>query len=218
MDMHVEFLKFILAMEKEFIIKHKPKLAGLEDKYGEDSAKARILQNVMGVSKDYLLNLASTNDTFFVDEWWVKSKMDKIPDEAKSKFKQEQIQHLKFFFFLKMVSSIESQMRVILRGMFPGVCGPKDGFKKVYEDLLSRVGLMGKYQAAFNLARLVRNTIHNNGMHTDSTTTVNFNGKSYTLREMDQIDFFTYEFNLELLGSLIDAMVEITETEGFKEW
>ncbi len=216
MDTHIEFLKYILEVEKQLINQAKPQLERLEKKFGESSEKANILGRVLAVSKDYLLNLVATNDTFFVDKWWKEKNMDWIPEEAKQKFKIEQINHLKYYFFLRMVSTIEAQMRIILRVIYPGVGKPKDSFKRVYDEILSRLGLQSKYEEAFNLARVLRNTIHNIGVHTDTSIDLIFNGKTYSLIEMKVIDFFTYEFNLELLSVLIDSIVEITNTNEFK--
>ena len=206
-------MNFTLAIEKVLLEKYKPSLEVLERSYGERSSKANILQAVLSVSKDHLLNLVATNDTFFVAEWW--KRMEKMPVEVRDRFIVDQVVHLRFFFFLKMVAMVETQLRIITRKLYPPDTGTRE-FYNIYTNLLTSLNLLNKYQKGFNIARMIRNTIHNMGVNTKSTVTVDFNGKNYEFKEGKPILFLSDKLNLDIQDMLINSIVDITDTTEFR--
>lgn len=210
---HTDYLRFTLDIEKVLLNKYKPALASLEKRFGEGSMKAKVLGSLLGLSKDYLLNLVATNDTFFVLQWW--EKCNQMPVSVRDKFIVDQIAHLRFFFFLKMVSMAETQLRIITRAIDPGNSGTKE-FIKLYSELLTKLSLHAQYNQAYDIARLIRNTIHNMGVHTSASVSVQFNGKTYQFTQWKQIDFLSDRLNLDLLDALIQSVVDITGTLAFQ--
>jgi len=212
-QIHTDYLRFTLAMEKELLNDYKPALASLEKRYGEESGKAKVLGSLLGVSKDYLLNLVATNDTFFVSRWW--KKCDQMPVIVRDKFIVDQLAHLRFFFFLKMVAMVETQLRIITRAIDPSNPGTKE-FYKIYSELLAKLNLQAQYNQAYDIARLIRNTIHNMGVHTSASVSVQFSGKTYQFTQWKQIDFLSDRLNLDLQDELIKSVVDITSTKAFQ--
>jgi hypothetical protein len=142
--------------------------------------------------------------------------MHNIPQNVKEKFVTDQIMHLRFYFFLKMVSTVEFQCRRLIRELYP----PNEGraeFFNVYTDLLTDLGLHALYSETFNVARLVRNTLHNLGMHTSASQTVTFLNNQYHFVQWQQIDFFTSAFSINVQRQLIKGIVDITLTERFQQ-
>lgn len=216
MDMHTAFLKFILNAEKRLLKNYRQELERLETAYGSGSAKANILGNLLGVSKDHLLNLVATNDTFFNTAWYGKNNMGNTPAVAIYKFQREQISHLEFYFFLKMVSTVEAQIRVIMRKMYPAkYTNPKESFKGLSDKFLKQFRIYGKYNQAYNIARTVRNTVHNVGVHNDKSRTLSFKGKRFRFKQDRMIDFFTYTFILDVQESLMDSIVKVLNSKAF---
>lgn len=215
-NIHLRFLQHILDVDNNLIQPYRPHLQHLEQTYGEHSLKANIMGQIMGSNKDHLLNLSATNETYFVDAWWQKNNMHNIPQDVKEKFITEQIMHLRFYFFLKMVSTVEFQCRKLIRELYPPNEGRADFFN-VYTDLLTNLGLHAQYCETFNVARLVRNTLHNLGMHTSASQTVTFLNNQYQFVQWQQIDFFTSAFSIDVQRLLIAGIVDITLTERFQE-
>lgn len=213
---HLSFLQHILDVDNKLIQPYRPDLQRLEQTYGEHSSKANIMGQIMDSNKDHLLNLSATNETYFVDAWWQKNNMHDVPQNVKEKFTTEQIMYLRFYFFLKMVSTVEFQCRKLIRELYP----PNEGraeFFNVYTDLLTNLGLHARYCETFNVARLVRNTLHNLGMHTSASQTVTFLNNQYQFVQWQQIDFFTSDFSINVQKQLIEGIVAITLSERFQK-
>ena len=213
---HVPFLQYILDVDNNLIQPFRQHFQQLELTYGEHSSKATVIGQIMGGNKDHLLNLSATNETYFVDAWWQKNQMHNMPQEVKEQFIRDQIMHLRFYFFLKIVSTVEFQCRKLIRALYP----PNEGraeFFNVYTDLLTNLGLYDLHHETFNIARLIRNTLHNLGMHTSMSQTVPFNNSQYQFVQWQQIDFFTPAFNIEVQRQLIAGIVDITLTNRFQE-
>ena len=114
-----------------------------------------------------------------------------------------------------MVAMVETQLRIITRKLYPPDTGTRE-FYNIYTDLLTSLNLLNKYQKGFNIARMIRNTIHNMGVNTKSTVTVDFNGKNYEFKEGKPILFLSDKLNLDIQDMLINSIVDITDTTEFR--
>jgi len=111
-------------------------------------------------------------------------------------------------------ASLESSMRLFVRAVEPMACNEGAAeFKSIYVWLLTRLGNRS-HEALFDLLRLIRNTIHNNGVYVSPRArneTIVYNGVSYQFEHRKHIDFITWEFVSKRYEDLAKALVQIVE-------
>lgn len=129
-----------------------------------------------------------------------------ISDDVKGEF-------VKFFrlgFVQLVFSAIESAMRLLLRKINPVACnGATTEFKSVYDCLLRtelRLEEAQNWVEMLDLFRLIRNTLHNNGVYfhkSCNSVTVPYRGKTYEFKHGEKIDFVFWDLKLSLLDDVI---------------
>jgi hypothetical protein len=134
---------------------------------------------------------ATTSEIRYIDiSWWQRIPHNeprlKIPDQRNiAKILKVFPQFLVIGFLHSLFSAIESSFRIYVRELDPNVCnkGTAD-FKSIYDYLFKKLRLQQRkdYTDLLDLLRLIRNTIHNNGVyfHPDGKSkTVTYQGKQY---------------------------------------
>lgn len=133
--------------------------------------------------------------------WW---KATNIPEYAARHYVKEFRSFLKIGFVHSLFSATESSLRLFLRTLDPTACdGGTGSFKSVYDCLLR--SNLSTYSSesikTLDLLRLVRNTIHNNGVYfarNGRDTPITWRGELYEFRHSTPIDFVTWKFLLEV--------------------
>ncbi len=150
-------------------------------------------------------------------QWWdaVASKI--IPDDDKQIYVNEFTNLTKVGFVQGIFSAVESSLRLFLRALDSTACnGGISEFKSIYECLFKsklasnpREGI-----ALLDLLRLVRNTIHNNGVYfhpSGNDASVIWKGNTYDFNQGKPVNFVTWEFLIKVsdaLRQLLRAIVE----------
>ncbi|AYB34755.1 hypothetical protein [Chryseolinea soli] len=191
-----------------------PSLQFLQNNFGLGTNKTSGLAVPLAGFRDYVLNLTATIDTFFNPQFW-QTRMPMAPINQIHTFQNHQITYLKFSFLFSIVSLIESEMRKMVR-YFCNLTEAKPAFGNIYPAVLARFNLNGQYLETYKIARLIRNTVHNNGVHNDPSTTVTFSGTQYQFSNGQPIGFFAFAFNGDLLESLLNSMVAIVQSNLYQ--
>lgn len=117
-------------------------------------------------------------------------------------------------FFITEFSIIESTCRVLLRALDPSPCdGARGGFKCVITELLDkRLGFRAEDLALLDLMRLLRNTIHNNGVYLEPhrrDQRISYKHRDYGFEDGKPIDFADWETVLLLSGDALDLSIRL---------
>jgi hypothetical protein len=64
--------------------------------------------------------------------------------------------------------------------------------------------------------KIVRNSLHNNGYHKTTSTTVRMLGKEFDVNEKSPIDFMDLQFTIECANEMIKIFKEITLETDWK--
>lgn len=150
-------------------------------------------------------------------QWWDAIARTPIPDGDKQVYANEFANFTKVGFVHALFSSIESSLRLFLRALDPVACsGGTAEFKSIYDCLFT-----SKLSAAptdgtqfLDLLRLVRNTIHNNGVYLSprgGTVTLSWQGQTFEFKQGVAVDFVTWEFLIRVSDSLRTLLREIVE-------
>lgn len=126
---------------------------------------------------------------------------------------------IKYSFGMDFFTSIETSLRIFLRTLDPTACKNGTGpFKSIFEHLLGPKQLNLPAQdrndaiELLNFVRVIRNLIHSGSVYfadDGKDTTLNYRGKTYTLRHGYPADFVYWELLLTLADDIRQLMVKI---------
>jgi hypothetical protein len=114
-------------------------------------------------------------------------------------------------------SATESSLRQMLRACNPSACsnGTAD-FKSIYECLIRTELVLEPVKDwidLLDLFRLIRNTIHNNGVYLQKSgadTEVTYQGKLYQFKHGRKIDIVWWDLCLAVLSDVISLFIALT--------
>ena len=188
--------------------------------YGMDPEKTVDIRSVVFSKYINTIN-SSIYGHLFLDQdlrdlaWWQKVGSKQPHEKTYALAVQEWEIFLRWGLFHTAFSIYESFLRILIRAIDPSACSfGTAGFQSIYTTLCS-TKLSAPYPQAAelsNLMRLIRNTIHNNGLHVSpdkKATTVCCNSKTYTFGHMQALNILTWSLIIELLelqGSVVHAL------------
>lgn len=149
-------------------------------------------------------------------DWWEVTFKGDTPPDVQEDMRLSFSNSIKFTLIQGAFSTIESSFRLFLKEIDPQACnGATGAFKNVYQCLfqskLETAPQEGK--ELFDLLRLVRNTIHNNGVHVDrngrSLQTVTWQGQTYEFRHGEPIDVVQWNDVVEYFDAAVDVLIHV---------
>lgn len=155
-------------------------------------------------------------------QWWDAMARTPLPDCDKQLYANEFANFTKVGFVHAMFSSIESSLRLFLRALDPAVCnGGMAEFKSIYDCLFNSKLATAPADGIelLDLLRLVRNTIHNNGVYFNprgADVTLSWQGQTFEFRQGAAVDFVTWEFLIQVSDSLRMLLRQVVEDTNLR--
>lgn len=149
------------------------------------------------------LALTFIRESLMCLEWWQRIASQASQKEIKLTVKNFS-DFSKIAFVHQMFSCMESAFRVLLRAIDPVACNNgRSEFKSIYDCLFkSKLFSYPPESIEFlDLFRLVRNTVHNNGVYfhpAKAIETVVWRGKQYRFQHELPVNFMNWDFCLKL--------------------
>lgn len=174
-------------------------------------ARAASLQDLWNVLRFAELALVFVEKHLSDANWWMELRGFR-PSIREVSFEYMAFSEgAKFGVFHLASGSIENALRSFLRAIAPGVANDaRAEFKSVYDSLLkTQLQSRDDDLALLDLVRLVRNTIHNSGVHRQpsrQTVKAAFRGIAYEFPESGPIEFVTWQFVLERVADYCDLL------------
>lgn len=148
-------------------------------------------------------------------DWWKQIAKIEISVNDAQIYANEYAMFTKIGFFQFTFSSIESAFRTYVKSLDSTACNNGTAeFKSIYSWLLKRVNLQN-HENLLDLLRLIRNTIHNNGVYfhkSGISETITYNAKIYNFNIGQPIDFVTWDFIFEVIEKVEELIVNIVKT------
>jgi hypothetical protein len=121
---------------------------------------------------------------------------------------------VKVAFIQSLFSTLDSKFRIFLRELDPAACsGGTDAFRSIYTALRSRLtSVPADADDLIKLLRLVRNTIHNNGVYFDKRgrdEQVTYKGETYDFKHGKPVNFVHWEWLLERLEDVQELLFRV---------
>jgi len=157
-------------------------------------ARITAFSKTINVLNSLQLALTFISKHLLSKQWWDSIATQNIPDNDKQIYVNEFANLTKIGFIQGIFSAIESSLRLFLRALDFAACkGGMSEFKSIYECLLKsklssspRDGI-----ELLDLFRLIRNTVHNNGVHfhpSGKNASINWKGNTTSVRLSCQIN------------------------------
>ena len=192
----------------------------LTEKHGNGDFRVAFIGLTGNVFHSMLLHLAAVTTSLSMPDWW-QNYYQRTPNDNDVKSIQELGQLTKHSFMVYYISKAETMMRKTINLLSPDfdITGIKP-FKQIYDEYLNKVGLE-ELIPLFDLARLMRNLVHNNGMYLSprgTDRTINWKGETYEFKHMNQINFVTMDFIFHFYGEMVDAIFRIVTSEVMEDY
>jgi len=183
----------------------------------EHDARITAFSKLINVLNSVQLAFTFVSKHLLHKQWWDAVARTPIPDSDKQIYANEFANFTKVGFVHAMFSSIESSLRLFLRALDPAACnGGMAEFKSIYDCLFSSKLAVTPTDGTrlLDLLRLVRNTIHNNGVYFSprgGNVTVNWQGQTFEFRQGAPVDFVTWEFLIRVSDALRILLRQVVE-------
>ena len=168
------------------------------------------LQMILGNAQ---LTYTFMRDQLCDEDWWV-AKAGKYRSGMVEQSLREQALMVKFFTVHAIAMTTEETLRAIVRAGGPFSCPSTAEFASVVAHVL-KVTELQHLDPLFQLIRLVRNTIHNNGVHrpkSGKNETVTYGSRTFQFVAGQELSWMGEEFLSWLPEQLNGAMREIVES------
>lgn len=156
--------------------------------------------------------------------WWRGICKNPIPDMGPKSYINGFNRFIKFGLVHGIFSCVESSLRVFLRALDPGACSSGlDNFEAVYKCLLQ--SKLSKSQPdgvkLLHLFRLMRNTIHNNGVHFSKSKKgqheiIPWKGSTYEFKQGYRVHGITWDFILKISDDVRLLLRSVVEDAKLK--
>lgn len=188
--------------------------------YPEDDVRVTLTGSSGNILHCYLLHFEMVMSTLCQPSWW-KNVCGKPGPDAMDKNRIYNLDQIsKFLYFVHYYSQIEWNYRIILQAIKPPTSRITllDSWKNVYSSIFRIVGL-SQYSNLYDITRLIRNAIHNNGYYLDPNKgdiSIEWGGQGYEFENGKQINFATHENILLLCRELSKSMSELINSNEMK--
>jgi len=148
-------------------------------------------------------------------EWWKQIAKIEIPTNDAEIYLNEFNMFTKIGFVQFIFSSIESAFRIYVKSLDASACNNGTAeFKSIYSWLLKRTNLQG-HENLLDLWRLIRNTIHNNGVYFHKSglnESVTYKGINYDFNIGIPVDFVTWDFIFEVMSDIENLIIDVVKS------
>ena len=183
----------------------------------------RALAKFINVLNSVQLAFTFTSKHLLHKQWWDAIAKTSIPDGDKQAYARQFENFSKIGFVHALFSAIESSLRLFLRALDPAACnGGTAEFKSIYDCLfnskLAKTPTDGTQ--LLDLLRLIRNTIHNNGVYISprgGAVTLNWQGKTFDFKQGVAVDFVTWDFLILVSDSLRALLRQVVEDSNLRK-
>lgn len=156
------------------------------------------------------------------NQWWQAVARTPISGPDKQIYANEFANFLKIAYVQGIFLAIESSLRIFLRAIDPSACNSGMAeFKSIYECLfkskLSAIPTDGI--ELLDLLRLIRNTIHNNGVYfhpSGNDVSITWSEETFEFKQGVPVDFVTWEFLIRVSEALRQLLREVVEDTNLK--
>ncbi|MBK7350627.1 MAG: hypothetical protein IPI92_12245 [Gemmatimonadetes bacterium] len=181
-------------------------------------ARATSLQSQWNVLRYAELSLCVIDKHLSASTWWTSLRGEQLQMRQVEFEYTAYSQGSKFGAFHLATAAFENSVRSLLRHLDPTAANnSRAEFKGVYECLLrTHLHLPERDLTLCDLMRLVRNTIHNEGVHRPPNTlpaTISYDGVTYEFTDSTPLEFVTWQFVLSRIANLIELLDRAIRTE-----
>ena len=181
----------------------------------KNDVRVTVFSKIINVLNSAQLGLTFIGQSLLQDNWWNITAKEHIPNDDKNSYINEVDMFLKLGLVQFSFSSVESSFRVLIRSLDPKMCSNGTGnFESIYKSLFKKINLSNKeeYVSLMDLLKLIRNSLHNNGVYfpqNNKNCFIKYKGKSYEFIIGEAIDFADWLFLIKLIEDVREMLDEV---------
>lgn len=192
--------------------------------YALEDVRHYIFHDMLATSNSYLVLCMMMEQNSDTTTWWNAQKEfgNKFDNRLVKDMSLALREFLKYGHFHSMFMFVEDNLRVIVRAIDGSAVNKGTGeFKSIYSYLLKQADVQ-KYEPLFDLFRIFRNSIHNNGFYyhkNENPLTITYDGMDFKFNSgaMISVDDFGfndfYDFGYYLFIEIDKALNEIFDSK-----
>ena len=188
----------------------------------ETDARLTVFSKLYNGLTTISLSVIFIENSLQTDIWWKERFPNLTPHDIENN-KHNFVLSTKHSFGMLLFILAENKFRIFLRAIDPVACsGSTEAFESIYACLL-RSKLSSSPPEAFELLeliRLVRNTIHNDGVYLHKKgldDVVTYKGVDYAFHHGKPIQFVTWEFLLMMAADIQNLFAKIVSDKVIAE-
>jgi hypothetical protein len=206
-----DFLRDLLQTKNSFWESQK-RIAAAHPSWDNRDARLTVFIKCFNVLSSAYLGLIYARTDLANEYWWLQNIQDQILKSKKDYFTEQYMRSVRIGFIQCLISALESSFRPIVKVLDPNACRKGTAeFQKIYECLLKQTKLE-KWEPLLDLLRIIRNTIHNNGLYlppSGKDVSVAYKGMTYEFRVGQRPDVTNWPFLVDLANELRSMLMEI---------
>ena len=196
---------------------------GLSQRHGWDNqldVRASIFGKYINLVNALQISHWYFNNCLTVSAWYDSISLEKMDESNKIIYLREYDSFTKISTVQIMMLGLDSAFRQFVRALDPSACmGGTAEFQGVYQWLFKRLNIDKKWVEHVELIRMVRNTVHNNGVyyHRDGKNKeVQYQGNVYKFEIGKHVSFVTWQLLILWLENNVEFITEIVESVDLK--
>lgn len=184
--------------------------------YVRHEARREIFVTIVTLLENAQLSYLLLRDHLTDDNWW-KNHLETVSAEKRNSVLHEYAIMVKWFLFHGLFSAIEETLRAIQRAAPDQVPagGKYKSIAKVTEALMTASGTE-HFSPLFSLVRLVRNTLHTNGVflpEDGQDSSIEYEGEKFEFKVGEPLSWLDDQHAVWLVDQLAAAMNAIVRTD-----
>lgn len=200
-------------------VSKRASLESIHSTWAPNDTRLTTFSKIINVSNSVQLSLAFAGQHLLDSSWWRTNTTSGIPNRKDLQaLVTGYIDIAKIGYMQLVFSAIESGFRIFLKALDSSACNAGTGeFKSIYDCLLkSKLKTPIKNSIELmDLLRLVRNTIHNNGVYfhkSGQNQSITYKGKTYNFVQGNAVDFVTWDFLINIVADSVEMIENVVSS------
>jgi len=181
----------------------------------EKDARITVFSKLINVCNSTQLSFTFMQFHLTNVDWWKQIAKNEISQNDTMIYVSEFNMFTKIGFVQFAFSSVESAFRLFVKSLDSSACNNGTAeFKSIYSWLLKKTNLH-IHENLLDLLRLIRNTIHNNGVYFHKSglnESVTYKGINYDFNFGIPVDFVTWNFIFEVMSDVEDLIIQVVKS------
>lgn len=190
-----------------------------EESFSKDDLRLKFYYAPGNTLVSLFFHMSAIDSTICKPLWWQSRFNKNGPSELDAGAIKNFESYTKFSFLVFFFSQVETNFRKIINIVSPQFDPKRDkSFYSIYTEFFDKTG-QKKFNDLFHIMRLIRNTLHTNGVYISNEgkdVKYIWKGELYKFSHLKVVDFLTWDKFLYLVEEIFYVLKEIMSNPSIK--